>query len=532
MSKKSTSKAISKKKTQQFIGKDGIIWKKVKNHGKGGQSNVFIVRKDENDEKFVLKMAHYKNQINAVRFIKEIKLLHNLTAHNNIIKIIDFSTKLKKGKLWYIMPYAPYNLREYIEQKTLLFEEKIQIILQIIIGLKFLHSQDNPIIHRDLKPQNILIDERNVKLADFGIAIFEKNNEEQRITKDWERVGPYYYMAPEFEIGKLDELHFTSDFYGLGKVIYFILSNGKTLFRESFLENEYSLSILYSDQRYSSFNSFFNSTIQEFPRKRFYNYDELMKSFFQALYNFYEGSKLETNERLQDFYKREEKVYQSYLKRKTLEQHKQDRSRDFYTFLLIPETFGENYVNLLNMDELNEFPKIENYIRRNRLLSHSQVYSCPDYLREYREEGIEELMIYPNGKIYFTCELGYCYNSEKNLRPFFLEYLNERLIGIKTTLGKLCKIFSNKLSSEWVKIRPELYQLDLRIPNMRIDGISRKLGYNSHVFQEDIYTEYVGMKDNFEFNIIFSEDQIENVVKSVLLRLKSYFRNKSDAGYF
>ena len=63
------------------------------------------------------------------------------------------------------------NLKQYIENKEELIEEKIikDIVLQICIGLKEIHK--NNIIHRDLTPDNIFINKNNkIKIGDFGIS--------------------------------------------------------------------------------------------------------------------------------------------------------------------------------------------------------------------------------------------------------------------------------------------------------------------------------------------------------------------------
>ena len=44
------------------------------------------------------------------------------------------------------------------------------IMLQILCGLRHLHSRAEPIIHYDLKPANILFHDGEVKLSDFGLS--------------------------------------------------------------------------------------------------------------------------------------------------------------------------------------------------------------------------------------------------------------------------------------------------------------------------------------------------------------------------
>ena len=60
------------------------------------------------------------------------------------------------------------DLRERIKQSPLAEYEIWRILRQIAEGLQFLHSKN--IIHMDIKPQNILFQNGQVKLADFGIS--------------------------------------------------------------------------------------------------------------------------------------------------------------------------------------------------------------------------------------------------------------------------------------------------------------------------------------------------------------------------
>lgn len=53
----------------------------------------------------------------------------------------------------------------------------LQIVRDVVQGLRFLHSSRPPILHGDLKGRNILIDSRfRAKVGDFGLATKGKND--------------------------------------------------------------------------------------------------------------------------------------------------------------------------------------------------------------------------------------------------------------------------------------------------------------------------------------------------------------------
>jgi serine/threonine protein kinase len=44
-----------------------------------------------------------------------------------------------------------------IKHNILTFKQKLEILLQVVQGMMYLHNLSPPIIHRDLKPSNILV---------------------------------------------------------------------------------------------------------------------------------------------------------------------------------------------------------------------------------------------------------------------------------------------------------------------------------------------------------------------------------------
>ena len=97
------------------------------------------------------------------------------------------------------MEHLPISLTNYLEQnKTIPNDIKNSILLDVSLGLLYLHEQCPPIIHCDLNAGNILLtSETKAKISDFGVShIFEPDP-----TKYYMKMsiapGNQLYMPPE-----------------------------------------------------------------------------------------------------------------------------------------------------------------------------------------------------------------------------------------------------------------------------------------------------------------------------------------------
>jgi TolB-like protein/Tfp pilus assembly protein PilF len=85
------------------------------------------------------------------------------------------------------------------------------------------YAHERGILHRDIKPGNILLDAKGEPhLTDFGLARLVET--ESTVTRTLEVLGTPSYMAPEQAVGNNAAISSVTDVYGLGAVLYQLLT--------------------------------------------------------------------------------------------------------------------------------------------------------------------------------------------------------------------------------------------------------------------------------------------------------------------
>jgi serine/threonine-protein kinase len=94
------------------------------------------------------------------------------------------------------------------------------------------HAHQRGILHRDLKPSNILIDpEGQPHVTDFGLA--KRVDSDSGLTLSGAVVGTPSYMSPEQAAGRTRSITTASDVYGLGAVLYHLMTGAAPFHADS-----------------------------------------------------------------------------------------------------------------------------------------------------------------------------------------------------------------------------------------------------------------------------------------------------------
>src|SRR5438128_1785309 len=113
------------------------------------------------------------------------------------------------------------QLDEVARRKPMPIRRAVELIAKVARTVHYAH--EHGILHRDIKPGNILLDQKGEPhLTDFGLARLVET--ESTVTRTLEVLGTPSYMAPEQAAGNNAQLTSATDVYGLGAVLYQLLT--------------------------------------------------------------------------------------------------------------------------------------------------------------------------------------------------------------------------------------------------------------------------------------------------------------------
>jgi len=200
---------------------------------RGGMGIVFKARDTRLKRLVALKMILSGQRATADergRFRREAELAGNLD-HANIVRI--FEVEEFEGCPFFVMQLvegdslANHIKRKEREKSPYEPEAAAHLMVTIARAVHYAHKQG--FLHCDLKPSNILIDREGRPLVtDFGLA--RRTSEDSSLTISGAIMGTPSYMAPEQATGSRKQLNPGTDVYGLGAILYELLT-GRPPFR-------------------------------------------------------------------------------------------------------------------------------------------------------------------------------------------------------------------------------------------------------------------------------------------------------------
>jgi len=190
--------------------------------GRGGQGVVFRARQRSLNRIVALKvigLGQWATKAHLKRFRLEAEAAASLD-HPCIVPIYEvgerdgqcyFSMKLiEGGQLDEVVKDAPMSIRQAVE-----------LIAKVARTVHYAH--EHGILHRDIKPGNILLNAKGEpQLTDFGLARLVES--ESTVTRTVEVLGTPSYMAPEHAAANNTKPTNATDVYGLGAVLYQLLT--------------------------------------------------------------------------------------------------------------------------------------------------------------------------------------------------------------------------------------------------------------------------------------------------------------------
>jgi TolB-like protein/predicted Ser/Thr protein kinase/Tfp pilus assembly protein PilF len=208
-------------RTAKMLGELGD-YELLKEIGRGGQGVVFRARQKSLNRIVALKvigLGQWATKAHLKRFRLEAEAAASLD-HPCIVPIYEVGER--DGQCYFSMKFVEGGqLDEVVKQTPISIRQAAELMAKVSRTVSYAH--EHGILHRDIKPGNILLDAKGEPhLTDFGLARLVES--ESTVTRTLEVLGTPSYMAPEQGAGNNTKLTSATDVYGLGAVLYQLLT--------------------------------------------------------------------------------------------------------------------------------------------------------------------------------------------------------------------------------------------------------------------------------------------------------------------
>src|SRR2546421_5218532 len=213
--------ATRSERAAELLGELGD-YKLLEEVGRGGQGVVFRARQKSLKRIVALKvitLGQWASKPHLKRFRREAEAAASLD-HPGIVPIYEVGER--DGSCYFSMKFVEGGqVDEVVRRAPMSIRQAAELIAKVARTVHYAH--EHGILHRDIKPGNILLDRKGEPhLTDFGLARLVES--ESTVTRTMEVLGTPSYMAPEQAVGNNAAVSSVTDVYGLGAVLYQLLT--------------------------------------------------------------------------------------------------------------------------------------------------------------------------------------------------------------------------------------------------------------------------------------------------------------------
>ena len=217
-------------------------------HAGGGLGRVWLARDHQIGRNVALKDIRPEKSTDTnvqSRFLKEAQITGQL-EHPGVVPVYELAQRTGDQQFFYTMRFVKgRTLREAVrehhnaecdeQERAFRLVNLLNGFVAVCNTIAYAHSRG--VIHRDLKGHNIILgDYGEVLVLDWGLAKLVGQPDEvpdekpihfdvnPQLTLHGQALGTPAYMAPEQAEGKIDLIDHRTDIYGLGAILYEILT--------------------------------------------------------------------------------------------------------------------------------------------------------------------------------------------------------------------------------------------------------------------------------------------------------------------
>jgi serine/threonine protein kinase/tetratricopeptide (TPR) repeat protein len=190
--------------------------------GRGGQGVVFRAWQKSLNRTVAVKIigiGQFTTNAHLKRLRREAAAAAKLN-HPGIVPVYEVGER--DGTYYFSMRFVEGDcLDDVVSRGLISVQQAAELIAKVARTVHYAH--EHGILHRDIKPGNILLDANGEPhLTDFGLARLVEHG--STVTGSLEIMGTPSYMAPEQAVGNNAAVSSATDVYGLGGVLYELLT--------------------------------------------------------------------------------------------------------------------------------------------------------------------------------------------------------------------------------------------------------------------------------------------------------------------